>query len=97
MDNNNSSSEFIKVRDEVSLMMKVNIHDMLSKSREIKNVLARNVLIYIMRSHFNFSYVEIAKLIGLKHTTIINSYKKVNKLEFLADYADVLFRTKIAN
>ena len=85
---------FNRVLEVVAGEMKIKEDDILSRSRKIEIVLPRNVLIFILRKYFGFSYPAIAKLVGLQHTTIINSYRNVVKMSFLSDYSDRLFREK---
>ena len=87
--------QFENTLDIVSENMKIDPEKVLSRTRKISVVLSRNVLIYIMRKHFNFSYLEIARLTGFKHTTIINSFNKTINIPFLADYSDRLYSEKI--
>ena len=87
--------EFKDTLNIVSENLQIDPEEILSKSRKMGVVLPRNVLIYIMRKHFHFSYPEIARFIGLKHTSIINSVYKINKIPFLVAYSDRLFEENI--
>jgi chromosomal replication initiator protein len=49
------------------------------KSRKKNVVLARQVLIYILKNDFGRSITEIGKLINRTHSTVIHSLKKIEK------------------
>ncbi|MFO7881841.1 MAG: chromosomal replication initiator protein DnaA [Kosmotogaceae bacterium] len=75
-----------KRKDELELIIST-IENLLNVEREkifgksrIKDVvLARQILIYILKSEFGRSITEIGKLINRTHSTVIHSLKKIEK------------------
>lgn len=64
----------------VAEYFKVNLKDIHTKKRTKHIATARAVAIYLIRKHTNYSFPEIARLIGNKnHSTAIHAYQKVRK------------------
>ena len=54
--------------------------DLIGKARNSKFVLPRHIAMYILKKHFNFTYVRIGQILnGRDHTTIMNGCLKIEE------------------
>lgn len=53
-------------------------------SRHMKNVYIRHSFIYLAREH-GYTYMEIAKHVGINHPAVIHAYKKVSDYLFVKE------------
>lgn len=78
----NISRRFVKPEDilkAVSLHYHVSEQELRGKSREGRVVVPRQVAAYLLREETELPLVEIGKLLGRDHTTILHSLEKMNK------------------
>jgi len=52
--------------------------DLLSRNRSVRNSNARHVAMVLMRNLLDCTLMEIAKLFGRDHTTVIHAKKKID-------------------
>ncbi len=71
---------FNKILKSVAEFYEIEEKDIISKSRKRELVKSRQIIIYLLRKELSYSYPHIGKKIGKKdHTTIIHSYRKIEK------------------
>jgi chromosomal replication initiator protein len=68
-----------QIYDAVERIMKISREDIKGNSRSKEIVLARQLVMYILRQHFGKQVVEIARDTGKQHPTVIHSIKKIDK------------------
>lgn len=62
----------------IANMYNITMTDLVGKSRNAKFVLPRHIAMYILKSHFNFTYSKIGSILnGRDHTTIMNGCNKI--------------------
>jgi len=69
---------------EVERAFRIPASDILSTSRKVKLIQARQLYIYLLYKQ-GFTHVEIANLIGLDRTTIIYTIKKIQDFLDIGD------------
>lgn len=62
-----------KVVKETSFIFNIEPKRLLSRKRKRYYVMGRQIISYILRTHYNFTLVKIGKLMKRDHSTIINS------------------------
>ena len=64
----------------ISNTYSISTADLLGKSRNAKYVLPRHIAMYILKTHFGFTYSKIGAILnGRDHTTIMNGCTKIEK------------------
>lgn len=64
----------------ISNTYSISTADLLGKSRNAKYVLPRHIAMYILKTHFGFTYSKIGAILnGRDHTTIINGCTKIEE------------------
>ncbi|GEM_PF-4245495 len=76
-DNNKVSVE--KILRGIGNYFNINPGDLKSNSRTKTISEARHIAIYLIREMLNYSYKEIGKIFGRKHSTVISSYQKIKE------------------
>lgn len=76
-----------KLLDIVSYCSGIPSEIITGKDRQEKHILPRHLYFYLLRKKYGFKYVEIAKIIGSDHTTVIHA---VNKIQAHIDTEDIL-------
>ncbi|MDE7161206.1 MAG: hypothetical protein K2N65_00440, partial [Anaeroplasmataceae bacterium] len=64
----------------ISNTYSISTADLLGKSRNAKYVLPRHVAMYILKTHYDFTYSKIGVILnGRDHTTIMNGCNKIEE------------------
>ena len=64
----------------ISNTYSISTADLLGKSRNAKYVLPRHIAMYILKTHFGFTYSKIGAILnGRDHTTIMNGCTKIEE------------------
>ncbi len=68
-----------QIYDAIEHVMKISREDIKGNNRSKEIVLARQLVMYILKQHFGKQVVEIARDTGKQHPTVIHSIKKIDK------------------
>jgi hypothetical protein len=79
--------EIIKqVEQIVCESLSITSHQLHNKTRLKEFVFARHLFAYIMRKHYNFTFIEIAKYLNKHHATVMHSVKDTQNFVAINDY-----------
>ena len=53
--------------------------DILGRSRSRRVAKARSIIVWLLRDHFDFTFLAIARALGRDHSTVIHSYKRMSR------------------
>lgn len=75
----------------ISSQLKVNPFDIKLKNKNKKVILAKYLIIYLLKDHFKYSYNHISKIFNYKdHTTVIYAIKKIEELRKIKKEIDIV-------
>jgi len=81
------NDEIIKqVEQIVCESLNITSHQLHNKTRLKEFVFARHLFAYIMRKHYNFTFIEIAKYLNKHHATVMHSVKDTQNFVTINDY-----------
>ena len=74
------SLSYDKILETIGKYYNLSVNEILSQKRNKEIVVPRQIAMYLLRRELNYSYPQIASLIGKKdHTTIIYAYEKIDR------------------
>lgn len=74
-----SKVPIVDILDDICRITHVSHADVISESRKVKNVIARQIFCFIARKQTGAKYSEIGKVINRDRTSAIHSCKKVRQ------------------
>jgi hypothetical protein len=81
------NDEIIKLVEQIVCeSLNITPHQLHSKNRLKQFVFARHLFAYIMRKHYNFTFIEIAKYLNKHHATVMHSVKDTQNFVAINDY-----------
>ena len=81
-----------EIQKKIAKKFHIPVEDMLSISRKKNTVLARQTAMYFIKTHLKKSLSDIGRIFGGKdHSTVMNGFKKINKLKANDSEFQVIF------
>jgi hypothetical protein len=81
------NDEIIKLVEQIVCeSLNITPHQLHCRNRIKQFVFARHLFAYIMRKHYNFTFIEIAKYLKKHHATVMHSVKDTQNFVSINDY-----------